>query len=137
MTSTTTTSTISSTIATFSQCFSSKAISDSTRLVTAPYNGLCDKNTFTFDITWVRFIYPGGTQLATSPPNTDRCGAHVTGWYRDTMPSAGTMVTGTVCYHYNGNNCMWNNTIQVVNCGPFYVFGLVAPPGFKFRYCTV
>lgn len=119
----------------WSQCSSYLSINDSTRLASSSSVALCDQSLFTSNITWVRFFSPGGTQLATTAPSTYQCGTHATGWYNGTMPSAGLTVNGTVCYNW-GSNCFWSNSILVTNCGGFFVFGLVAPPGCNLRYCT-
>ena len=112
-------------------------ISDATRLITSGSGGACDQTIFTSDVKWVRFTSPGGTQLATSPPGHLQCGTHATGWYNGTWPILGSIVNGTVCYDHTGDSCSWRNTIQVVNCGLFFIFGLVSPPECYLRYCTV
>lgn len=134
----TTTTTTTTTIAPLSQCSSYTTIQDETRLVDHVTNGaaLCDRSTFTSDIQWVRFLPPGGTQLATSAPEKMRCGTSATGWYNGTMPQPGTTETGIVCYHWDDNPCRWQNMIEVTNCGPFYVFGLIKTEDCDLRYCT-
>lgn len=134
-TSTSTSSSTSTTIPSWSQCSSYVTINDSTRLSTSTGGSLCDTSIFTSNTTWVRFLPPGGTQIVTWNPSTNRCGAQVTGWYNGTMPSVGMSVNGTVCYSWNVA-CTWMNVIQVTNCGGFYVYGLIAPQGCSFRYCT-
>ena len=147
MTTTTATLTISVTTSTtiitsitttsaFSQCSSYMVINDTTRLTTAAGALRCDSSTFNTSTTWVRFFGAGGTQLATSAPSSNLCGTLAPGWYSSSLPSSGTTVNGTVCYVYAGSSCNWSNEIHVINCGSFYVFGLIIPPLCYLRYCT-
>ncbi|CAF0823152.1 unnamed protein product [Adineta steineri] len=86
---------------------------------------------------WVRFVGVGGTQIPTSPVGIGRCGADVTVWYSEQMPTGvGTTSNGTVCFHWTSSNCQWNSSIAVTNCGSYYVYQLSAPPVCNSRYCT-
>jgi hypothetical protein len=89
-------------------------MSDSTRLTTSPGSSTgCDKTVFnnvTVNIpTFVRFISPGGTRLATSPPNAAQgnvCGTLGAGWTNATYPSVvGQSVNAYACFAYGGNTC--------------------------------
>ncbi|CAF1348224.1 unnamed protein product [Adineta ricciae] len=120
------------------ECFSYITINDPSRLTTD--NGgcfLCDATVFNSTTTWVRFIGAGGTQLATTPPLSNRCRTCAAGWYRGSLPAPGMTVNGTVCYVWNSDNCSMPNQISATNCGSFYVFGLVAPQACLRRYCTI
>ena len=86
-------------------------------------------------------MYPGGTRLATSPPNLGQgqvCGTLGSGWTNATYPSVvGQTVYAYVCFAYNGNSCFnWIYWIPITNCNGFYVHGLYSPGGCNFRYCT-
>ncbi|CAF1412892.1 unnamed protein product, partial [Adineta steineri] len=86
---------------------------------------------------WVRFVGVGGTQIPTSPVPVSRCTTDATGWYSGQIPTTvDTTTSGTVCYNWVSNNCHWNNSISVTNCGSYYVYQLCAPPACELRYCT-
>ncbi|CAF0788764.1 unnamed protein product [Adineta steineri] len=142
---TTTTKTVTTTATLPSQCYNYTTISDATRLTTAAAANGCDQNVFsstsTNSPTWVRFVSPGGTKLATSPPNSGNgnvCGTYASGWTNATYPAVvGQSVNAFACFAYNGNPCFgyvyWN---IIINCNGFYVHGLFGPGGCAYRYCT-
>lgn len=120
-----------------SQCSSYVTITDSTRLLSSPNGTQCDQAVFSSTSTWYRFTGAGGAQIVTSAPLMNQCGTDASGWFANTMPTAGTTVVGTVCYVWLTSNCLWSNSISVTHCGTFYVYGLIAPPTCKLRYCTI
>lgn len=130
---TTTTATMTSSTP---QCSSYTIINDSTRLATAAGGTSCDSPLFNSTTTWIRFSGSGGTQLVTSAPSISACDAQAPGWYSGSLPISGNTVTGEACYAWSSNDCYWSNTIQVTDCGSFYVWGLVSPPECSLRYCT-
>ncbi len=127
------------------QCYNYTIINDTTRLTSQRAAAGCDSTVFnnvSGNIpTFVRFMSPGGTQLATSPPNSGQgyaCGTYAAGWTNATYPSVvGQSVRAFACFAYNGNSCYgyvyWN---LITNCNGFYVHGLFAPGGCALRYCT-
>ena len=93
---------------------------------------------------WYRFIGKAGTQLSEKPilqryvsPHRYRCQAHAISWLTSRHPSvADGRVTRQICFAWNGNSCFsGRRTIQVVNCGGFYVYYLTRTPGCSYRYC--
>ncbi|XP_068671272.1 uncharacterized protein [Montipora foliosa] len=86
---------------------------------------------------WYRFTGDAGDKIPnTRPPQTLRCGTHAPGWIKGSNPAvADGDVTRTVCYFWSGNDCRWNNSIKVKNCGAFYVYELQKPPICWLRYC--
>ena len=130
-----------------SQCRSYTIISDATRLTNTSQGGGCDNSsvfasTGTNSIpTYVRFVSPGGTRLATSAPNNGQgkaCGTVAAGWTNATYPSVvGQTVYGVACFAYNGTACFgYVSGIQITNCNGFYVHGLYTPGACYYRYCT-
>ena len=98
----------------------------------------CDSSVFTASITWVRFTGSGGTQIPTYTLSGLQCNTHAAGYYTGSMPSAGSIVSGNVCFAYSGSACFSAAvTIQIANCGSFYVYGLAPVPGCNYRYCTI
>ena len=71
-----------------------------------------------------------------SCPETSRCGASYPGWLSGIHPTtAEGAVTRTVCYHHSTACCHYTNTIQVRNCGDFYIYYLSGTPVVNGRYC--
>lgn len=121
-----------------SQCSNYMLITDETRRSTHAHYIGCDNAIFKGEPKWVRFSGAAGTRLAPGPMEPFHCGTQGTGWYKGTYPTvAGTTTTGTVCYSWPGNMCMWSNQVSITRCNDFYVFALRAPPACYLRYCTV
>ncbi|XP_068671273.1 uncharacterized protein [Montipora foliosa] len=112
-------------------------INSSDRLV-----GNTDKSSFKCDKHdlipgWYRFTGDAGDKIPnTRPSHTHLCGTHAPGWISGGNPTvADGEVTRSVCYFWSGNDCRWNNSIKVRNCGAFYVYKLQKPPVCWLRYC--
>ena len=112
-------------------------INSSDRLV-----GNTDKSSFKCDKHdlipgWYRFTGDAGDKIPnTRPSHTHLCGTHAPGWISGGNPAvADGEVTRSVCYFWSGNDCRWNNSIKVRNCGAFYVYKLQKPPVCWLRYC--
>ena len=85
---------------------------------------------------WYRFGGGAGIEMPTSCVPENRCGTHATGWINGAHPTVSDgNVTRTVCYNWNGNCCNWSNNIEVVSCGPFYVYKLSRTRYCRLRYC--
>ena len=129
-----------------SQCSNYETISDPTRLTTAPTGTGCDDSSVFNGVgvgspTYVRFVSPGGTRLATSPPNRGDgqvCGTLGSGWSNASYSSiVGTTVNAIVCFAYNGNPCIgYIPSISITNCNGYYVHGLYSLGQCNYRYCT-
>ncbi|CAF1533826.1 unnamed protein product, partial [Didymodactylos carnosus] len=107
-----------------------KHINDSTRLSTSAWGWECDNTTFNQKSsgypTYFRFVSPGGTQLATLPPNQaqgGRCGTMVSGWTNATYPTrVGEIINARMCFAYAGVPCFhWIDDISIANCGGYYI----------------
>jgi hypothetical protein len=129
------------------QCSNYKTIADATRLITAPGGTGCDNSSSLFHAygtgnpTYVRFMSPGGTRLATSPPNSGNgkaCGTVETGWTNATYPSVvGQTVNAYIGFAYNGNpSYSYVYWLPITNCNGYYVHGLYSLSFCYFRYCT-
>jgi hypothetical protein len=44
-------------------------------------------------------------------------------------------VSRTVNFHWSSSCSYWSTTIQVINCGDYYVYQLGAAPECSLRYC--
>ena len=85
---------------------------------------------------WYRFQGGAGTQMPTKCVPRYYCGTHAPGWLSDAHPTVGEgAVQRKVCFHWTSGCCQWSSNINVRNCGGFFVYELVEPPGCSMRYC--
>ncbi|CAF3868656.1 unnamed protein product, partial [Rotaria sp. Silwood1] len=123
------------------ECTVYTTIDDSTRVVSNNINDgsqACDASLFDSTPDPIRFVSPGGTQIPTISPGGNNCGAGGAGWLVTSHPSEiGQSIDGTVCYAVDSNVCWQSNSIQITNCGGYYVYQLYTPPTCNLRYCTV
>ena len=87
---------------------------------------------------WHRFGGAAGTRMPTSCPPTRRCNTNAPGWINGTHPVvADGQVSKTVCFHWENDCCRFSTSIQVRNCGPYYVYFFSGTPGSIcfLRYC--
>ncbi|CAF0999483.1 unnamed protein product [Adineta ricciae] len=127
------------------QCYNYTTIADTTRLTTQGSGSGCDSSVFNSVSgnvpSYVRFASPGGTQLATSAPNSGQgqvCGTLAAGWTNATYPTTlGQTVNAFACFAYGGNACFgYVYWIKITKCNGYYVHGLYAPGACAYRYCT-
>ncbi|XP_078351531.1 uncharacterized protein LOC144636245 [Oculina patagonica] len=117
------------------ECLSYTVLGDADRHVDhGNTNSLCDSSIVT---QWYRFTGAAGTAIPDTCPEINRCNTDAPGWLSEPHPTvAEGIVTKTVCYHWSGSCCLWSNTIDVLNCGDFYIYKLIPPPvGCNLRYC--
>ncbi|CAF1162534.1 unnamed protein product [Adineta steineri] len=121
------------------QCSTATIITDATRKATnTVFASLCDQSSGLSGTGWYRFSGGAGTILANYVVPVNQCGTQATGSYTGAYPStAGSTSSGTVCYNWSGNSCMWSNSISITNCNGYYVFYLPTPPVCSLRYCTI
>ncbi|CAH3175999.1 unnamed protein product [Porites lobata] len=118
-----------------SQCQNYASLNSGNRKITYPYNHhYCDNG---IGPGWFRFVGSAGTRMPTSCPPTGRCGTSAPGWLNGGHPTvADGQVSRQVCFHWNGNCCLWSTNIKVRNCGSYYVYYLSGTPsGCHLRYC--
>ena len=85
---------------------------------------------------WYRFEGAAGKRMASSCPPMTRCNTYATGWLTGGHPNAADgQVSRTVCFHWTSGCCEWSTTIQVRNCGSFYVYYLTGAPSCDLRFC--
>ena len=120
-----------------SQCYNYTTIDDPTRNINEGKGDHADQSYFSSGPQWIRFVGSGGTEIPTSRVPSYRCGTNAAGWYSGGMPTApDTTTSGTVCFTWSSGDCVYNNPIQVTNCGSYYVYYLSAPSTGGMRYCT-
>ena len=97
--------------------------------------GYCDRdarNGWTPGV-WTSF---GSHMIPEKSPGQGHCGADASGWLNGTHPTAAAgVVSRTLCYDdsYNGH---WKSTIQVANCGAYYLYNIPASSACDFGFCT-
>ncbi|XP_068705969.1 uromodulin-like isoform X2 [Montipora foliosa] len=92
----------------------------------------CDNN---LKEDWYRFQGQAGKQMATSCPPTHRCNTDLTGWMVGKHPNVQEgIVQREACFHGYYNCCHKKNTIDVRNCGAYFVYRL-KKTHCKARYC--
>lgn len=75
--------------------------------------------------------------MPVSSPGMNCCGAFLSGWYNDTLPTTANDITnGTVCFDTYSGSCMLTVDVSVVFCSTYYVFFLPPLSVCDARYCT-
>ena len=93
----------------------------------------CDDNLKT---GWYRFQDQAGRQLPTICPPVHRCNTDLTGWMNGNHPNVEDgIVKRQVCFHGYSNCCHRTTTIDVRNCGAYFVYRLTKVSNCMSRYC--
>lgn len=95
--------------------------------------GKCDNN---LKEDWYRFSGLAGNQLVTDCVATHRCGTDLTGWMYGNHPTVDDdIVQKKACFHGWYNCCYIKTTINVRNCGAYFVYRLKKVGLCDARYC--
>ncbi|KAL9987892.1 hypothetical protein ACROYT_G002270 [Oculina patagonica] len=114
------------------ECSSHQFLEGADRLDSAPGGFQED---FFLQYGWYRFRGAAGNMMPTSCTPVNKCGTQATGWLQGRHPSqAEGAISATVCFHWTTSCCDFSTSIQVRNCGSFYVYQLPRT-GFGLRYC--
>lgn len=103
----------------------------------------CDDTNYNFDAEWAgtgwyRITGDAGNQIPESSPSIYSCGTDAPGWLNGTHPDVEDgAVPMQVCFNWSGNQCRWAASIEVVNCGGFFLYHLPDTPVCSLRYCGV
>ncbi|XP_044181432.1 uromodulin-like [Acropora millepora] len=93
----------------------------------------CDNK---LETKWYRFQGQAGKQLATKCPPVQRCNTDVPGWMKGKHPNVEDgIVKRQVCFHGYNNCCYKTTTIDVRNCGAYFVYRLNKLSYCNSRYC--
>ena len=85
---------------------------------------------------WFRIDGDAGSKMPTVAPDLWSCGTDSPGWLNGTHPNVeDEVVDREVCFNWNDKPCNWSVTVQVRNCGEFFVYKLPDPPESCLRYC--
>ncbi|XP_033763935.1 von Willebrand factor D and EGF domain-containing protein-like [Pecten maximus] len=84
---------------------------------------------------WYRSVSGAGGTIPLTAPNSGTCGTKNPVWMNDTLPNTGETKNASMCAVVFFSKCFptWS-TVQVKNCGSFYVYYLTTPPG-DYGYC--
>jgi len=87
---------------------------------------------------WYRMEYPAGAMIPENTVEPDHCGTSSSGWLNGEHPETlGQTVERKVCFSsaIDDDLCYKEATIQVRNCGSFFLYYLPNTPGCYLRYC--
>ena len=109
-------------------------LSDTWRKVSSGNSGHCDNG---LQQGWYLFSPSiGGAMPETCPP-IQHCGTYAPGWLNGIHPTGvGQTRNETVCFHWNKNCCMRQVTVDIINCGLYYVYHLPQSPTCNLAYCS-
>ena len=86
-------------------------------------------------------LEPAGTKIPEGVQDSGTCGTYATGWLNGTHPiEEGERVKAQVCFHsntYDEDICRYQSSIEIVNCGTYFLYHLPDASHCYLRYCTV
>merc|ERR1712156_964527 len=86
---------------------------------------------------WDQIKNPAGIQLSEEVVEPYHCSTSGTGWLNGPHPEIlGQTVEMQVCFNSGGEDCKWLTTVQVRNCGHFFLYYLEDVPYCPLRYCA-
>ncbi|MFT5454205.1 MAG: hypothetical protein ACI9K2_000681 [Myxococcota bacterium] len=121
------------------ECSAYTVLSDGLRHVDAVGPVYCDRDIISLE-NWFRFEGDAGTRMPEWAVDTYQCSTHAPGWLDGVHPvGLGETADVHTCFHWSGNICLWETTVQVTFCGgydDFYVYYLPTLPfGCNGVYC--
>ena len=105
------------------ECLNYSYLNSPTRSDTydSPPNPSCDNR---LSDGWYRFVPPAGYRMASTCVPERKCGTALTGWLNSVHPAmTDGIVSGEVCFNW-AHCCQYNQSIQIRNCGRFFVYKL-------------
>ena len=89
---------------------------------------------------WYRFAGEAGTRMPESPPPAGGCGSDLGGWLNGTHPETSEgVVTRDLCFAFETDSCaggVFEDGLEVVNCGTFFLYHLPYVGACRYRYCA-
>ena len=86
---------------------------------------------------WYKIEGKAGTRIADTLVEKCHCNTDATGYIIGTHPTrVGETVERTVCFSWINDPCRLSKTIQIRNCGNYYLYYLEETIACNCRYCT-
>ena len=118
-------------------CYNYKNLTDANRKIshkTSEGLWLCDNQ---LPEGWYRFVGAAGTKMPTTRVPAYRCGTDWSGWLDGAHPTVEDGEVGRkVCFSDRSTGCQYSNNILLKNCGSYFIYELLKPPGCNSRYCS-
>ena len=127
--------------------FLSRILNEEDRNVNSERGNFCDKNDAPSQSIdwqgegWYRIMDPAGTKIPEGRVTSQKCGTFSTGWLNGTHPNQlGEQIEAQVCFDIgipDDGLCRYEKSIQIINCGAYYLYSLPDVSICESRYCTV
>ncbi|XP_062516319.1 collagen alpha-1(XXIII) chain-like [Corticium candelabrum] len=97
----------------------------------------CDSEDNGFRHEWHAFNASIGRRMAKKCPSNGHCGTATPGWLKKyPLTAVGDTGIGKVCFRWLDNCCALQVTINITNCGDFYVYNLPVTETCPSAYCS-
>ena len=86
---------------------------------------------------WHSFSPTIGGAMPEKCTSPNYCGTLASGWLKGSHPNViGQNTSRTVCFSYRGNCCWSQTSVEVINCGQYYIYNLPNTPECALAYCA-
>ena len=102
----------------------------------------CDRtgesyNQHSFTPGWHSFSSTIGGAMPEKCTSSHYCGTQASGWLKGSHPIViGQKISRTVCFSWSSNCCEWQTSVEVINCGQYYIYNLPNTPACYLAYCA-
>ena len=86
---------------------------------------------------WHSFSPTIGGAMPEKCTSMQYCGTTASGWLKGSHPNViGQKISRTVCFSLSGNCCWRQTSVEVINCGQYYIYNLPNTPTCDLAYCA-
>ena len=86
---------------------------------------------------WHSFSHTIGGAMPEKCTSKNYCGTNASGWLKGSHPNViGQNISRTVCFNWSSNCCYWQTSVEVINCGQYYIYNLPNTPVCHSAYCA-
>ncbi|XP_062519126.1 collagen alpha-1(XXI) chain-like [Corticium candelabrum] len=102
----------------------------------------CDRtgdsyNQHRFTPGWHSFSPTIGGAMPEKCTSGHYCATQASGWLKGSHPNViGQKISRTVCFSWSSNCCEWQTSVEVINCGQYYIYNLPNTPACYLAYCA-
>ena len=102
----------------------------------------CDRtgsslNQHGFTPGWHSFSPTIGGAMPEKCTSGNYCGSSRSGWLKGSHPNViSQRISRTVCFSWSSHCCYWQTSVEVINCGQYYIYNLPNTPGCDYAYCA-